>query len=94
MQGTDTMTMVSTFWPFVAMAAIFYFMLYRPQKKEQKRRDTMLNSLKKGDNIVTIGGIFGEIVKVGEAKITISIAENVNVDVIRGAIARMQEDGK
>ena len=48
MQGGDTMSMINAIWPFILMGGIFYFMLYRPQKQEQQKRQRMLDSLKKG----------------------------------------------
>ena len=48
MQGGDTMAMINAIWPFILMGGIFYFMLYRPQKQEQQKRQIMLDSLKKG----------------------------------------------
>ena len=48
MQGGDTMAMINAIWPFILMGGIFYFMLYRPQKQEQQKRQRMLDSLKKG----------------------------------------------
>ncbi|MDU2066335.1 MAG: preprotein translocase subunit YajC, partial [Sporomusaceae bacterium] len=53
--------MVLQFWPIVLMVVIFYFLLYRPQQKEQKKRAEMLDSLKKGDRIITSGGLYGTI---------------------------------
>ena len=48
--------------PLLIMVVIFYFLLYRPQKKQQKQRQVLLNSLKKGQKVLTVGGIYGEIV--------------------------------
>ena len=48
MQGGNTMAMINGIWPFILMGGIFYFMLYRPQKQEQQKRQRMLDSLKKG----------------------------------------------
>ena len=53
------MAMINAIWPFILMGGIFYFMLYRPQKQEQQKRQRMLDSLKKGDKVVTVGGMFG-----------------------------------
>ena len=58
--------MLGTWGPIVVMIAIFYFLLYRPQKKQQNRRRAMLDSLKKGDQVITIGGIYGTIVELGD----------------------------
>ena len=57
MFGADTMAMINAVLPFFLMGGIFYFMLWKPQKKQQQDRQNLLNSLKKGDKIITIGGI-------------------------------------
>ena len=57
---------LGTLGPIVVMVAIFYFLLYRPQKKQQSRRRAMLDSLKKGDQVITIGGIYGTIEEIGD----------------------------
>ena len=59
MFGADTMAMINAVLPFFLMGGIFYFMLWKPQKKQQQDRQNLLNSLKKGDKIITIGGIYG-----------------------------------
>ena len=66
-------------WPFILMGVIFYFMIYRPQKRDQKKRANMLDSLKVGTRIVTIGGIFGEIAKIKDDRIRIKVAEDVEI---------------
>lgn len=73
MQGGDTMAMINAIWPFILMGGIFYFMLYRPQKQEQQKRQRMLDSLKKGDKVVTIGGMFGVITAISEKKVTLKL---------------------
>ncbi|MDD4320240.1 MAG: preprotein translocase subunit YajC [Acidaminococcaceae bacterium] len=92
MQGTETMNIVNTVWPFLLMGLIFYFMLYRPQKKEQKKRTEMLNALKRGNKVVTLGGICGEITKVNENNVMLKIAEGLEVKVIKGAVSHVQEE--
>ena len=67
MQGGDTMALLNSLWPFVLMGGIFYFMLWKPQKKEQQKRQDLLNSLKEGDEIITIGGIYGKITAISGA---------------------------
>jgi preprotein translocase subunit YajC len=83
-------SIISAAWPFVIMAALFYFMLYRPQKNEQKKRATMLNSLKVGSKVITIGGIYGEITKIHDDKITLKIADNVEIRILRSAVGNPQ----
>ncbi len=83
----DIQQMVLQFWPIALMVVIFYFLLYRPQQKEQKKLAQMLDSLKKGDRIVTNGGLFGTITGFSDKKITIKIADKVEVDSARSAIS-------
>ncbi len=76
--------------PFVMMALVFYFMLYRPQKKQQKQRAELLSSIKVGANVVTVGGIYGEVTKIHDDKITLKIAENTEIKIARVAIGTVQ----
>lgn len=71
----------------VLIFAIFYFLLIRPQAKERARHDAMLAGLKKGDEIVTNGGIIGKVVHVDEKRLTIKTGENTRLTVDRGRIA-------
>ncbi len=73
-------------WPFVLMAAIFYLLIYRPQKRDQKKRVEMLESLKVGTRIVTIGGIYGEITKVMDDRLRIKVAEGVEIRIRKTAV--------
>lgn len=84
---TNILELINMVWPFLLMALVFYFTLYRPQKKDQQKREKMLSSLKVGNEIVTIGGIYGNIVKLGEHKVIIKIADNVEVEVARTAVS-------
>lgn len=77
-------------WPLILMAIVFYFILWRPQKKEQKKRGEFLSSLKKGDKIVTIGGLYGVIVRLNDKIATIQIADKVEVEVARTAVSHQQ----
>ena len=68
----DIQQILQTSWPILLMVVIFYFLLWRPQKKQQKERASLLGSLKKGQKIVTIGGIYGEIVELGDEKVKVN----------------------
>jgi len=70
----------------VLIFAIFYFLLIRPQAKERQRHDDMLAKIKKGDEIVTNGGIIGTIVHVDEKRLTIKTAENTRLTVDRSRV--------
>lgn len=67
--------------------AIFYFLLIRPQAKERKRHEEMLKGVKKGDEIVTSGGIIGKVVHVDENRLTVKTGENTRITVDRGRVA-------
>ncbi len=77
--------------PLVAMFAIFYFLLIRPQQKKQKDHDAMLNALKEGDNVLTSGGIYGTIRKIKEEVLTVQIADNVKVKVSRKSVSDLKD---
>ncbi|BCS96136.1 hypothetical protein DSLASN_17680 [Desulfoluna limicola] len=78
---------IAAFVPLILMFVIFYFLLIRPQQKKAKAHQEMINAIKKGDNVVTSGGIHGTIVKVDDATVTLEIAEKVNIKVIRANIS-------
>ena len=94
MQGGDTMAMLNSLWPFVLMGGIFYFMLWRPQKKEQQKRQDLLNSLKEGDEIITIGGIYGKIKAISEKRVKVEVAEGVVIEMARNAVSGFQNPAK
>ncbi|MEM7415197.1 MAG: preprotein translocase subunit YajC [Gemmatimonadota bacterium] len=75
------------FGQMILIFAIFYFLLLRPQAKERQRHDEMLKAIKKGDEIVTNGGIIGKIVHVEEKRLTMRTGENTKLTVDRSRIA-------
>jgi|TARA_E500000178_G_scaffold332804_1_gene367034 preprotein translocase subunit YajC len=76
---------IGQFIPLILIFVIFYFFLIRPQQKKVKEHKAMVEGLKKGDQIVTSGGITGTITRViDNDKVEVEIAENVTVEVIRG----------
>ena len=76
--------------PFALVLAIFYFVILMPMKKRQKKVQEFLSALKVGDKVVTSGGIYGAIAKIGEDAVQLQIAPNVRVDVSRAAIVGYQ----
>ncbi|AUN29531.1 preprotein translocase subunit YajC [alpha proteobacterium AAP38] len=72
--------------PLVLIFVVFYFLLIRPQQKKLKEHKAMLEALRRGDKVVTGGGIVGTIVKVADDEATVEIAENVRVRVLRSTI--------
>lgn len=90
----EMVQMIQASWPILLMGVIFYFLLYRPQKKEQQKRASLLSSLKKGDRVVTVGGIHGVITGITDKIVTLKVAEKVEIDFNRSAISGFQNIGK
>jgi preprotein translocase subunit YajC len=78
------------FVPVIVIFAIFYFLLRAPMRKRQKALQALVENLKKGDKVVTNGGLHGEVAAVKEGVVLLSIAENVKVRVSKSAVAGMQ----
>ncbi|NTV43934.1 MAG: preprotein translocase subunit YajC [Syntrophobacteraceae bacterium] len=85
---------LAAFLPLLLMVGIFYFLLIRPQQKKQKDHKAMLDSLQRGDVVVTTGGIQGKITGLTETVATVEIAEKVRVKVQRGYIAGVVSKGE
>jgi preprotein translocase subunit YajC len=77
---------MKSFIPLILMFVIFYFLLIRPQQKKQKEHKALLSNLKRGDDIITAGGILGRITNVAEKFITIEVADKVRIKIARGQI--------
>jgi len=81
----------SAFIPLILMFAIFYFLLIRPQQKKTKQHREMISSLKKGDRIITSGGIHGRITGASDTTLTVEIAEKVRVKVNRANVMALTQ---
>jgi preprotein translocase subunit YajC len=75
--------------PIILMFVIFYFLLIRPQQKRNKEHKEMITGLKKGDRIITSGGIYGRITGLDEATLTVEIADKVRVKVVRANVSAL-----
>ncbi len=71
----------------LAMLVFMYFLLIRPQKAKQRAAQDLLNRIAPGDEIVTVGGIYGDVIEVDDQKVVLEIAEDVHIEVARRAIA-------
>ena len=85
--GAEANPFVS-FVPLILIVVVFWFFLIRPQQKRQKEHQKMISELGKGDRIVTTGGLFGTITKIGEDRMTVEIADKVRVQIERGRLQR------
>ncbi len=82
--------------PFILIFVIFYFLLIRPQQKRVKEHKNMVQSLKRGDVIVSAGGIIGKIIKAtdGSDQITVEISKGVNVEIARQMVSELKNSKK
>jgi preprotein translocase subunit YajC len=78
--------------PLVFMFAIFYFLLIRPQQKKAKEHKVLLDSMKKGDSVITAGGVHGKVTAVENELVTLEIANNVNIKITKSYIAAIKKD--
>jgi preprotein translocase subunit YajC len=76
------------FLPMLVVFAIFYFLIIRPQKKRDKDHQSFVSSLQKGDEVVTQSGLLGKITGVADKVITLEVAQNVKIKVLRGTVVQ------
>jgi preprotein translocase subunit YajC len=84
---------LSQFLPFVLMFVVIYFVMIRPQMKRQKEIKAMLDALAKGDEVVVAGGILGRVTKLGESIVHVEVANQVELQIQRQAIAQVLPKG-
>ena len=85
--------MNSGFLVIIALFAVFWLLLIRPQRRRQREQETMLANLRVGDEIVTAGGLYGDITAIEDDEVYLQIAEGVEVRVARRAVAGVMPDG-
>ena len=89
------MESLGAFLPLIIMLVLFYFLFIRPQQKRQKERMAMLDALKKGDKVITIGGLHGTIVDLNDDQVVLRVNENTKLTFERAAVntvVNKQED--
>jgi len=82
---------IASFLPLILMFVIFYFLLIRPHQKKAKEHRQMVADLKKGDRIITSGGLYGRITGLDDATLTVEIADKVRVKVARGNVSALAQ---
>ncbi len=82
-------TAFAQFIPLILVFVIMYFLIMRPQQKKMSQHRAMVAALKKGDNVVTQGGIFGKVVAVRDEDVDVEIAQGVRIRVVRSTIAQV-----
>ena len=83
---------LSAFLPIIGMVLIFYWLLIRPQIKEKKQHQEMIGSLKRGDKVITTGGVLGKVVKLSDVTLTVEVGPKVQFEILRSAIRGLQND--
>lgn len=86
----ETPSIWASLLPMVAVLAVFYFIMIRPQQHQQKKRREMLDALKKGDKVVTVGGIHGEITGLHDDEVTLRISDKVEIRLSRSGVGRVK----
>lgn len=87
------MDSIMQFLPIILMFVVLYFLMIRPQMKKAKEHKALLDALSKGDEVVTQGGMAGRITKVGDDFVSIEIAEKVEIQVQKPAVAMVMPKG-
>lgn len=82
----NSTTFIQQFGPIIIIFAIFYFMIIRPQQKREKDRRNMLSNLREGDEVITVGGIYGKVLNIKEDVITLDVGDKIKIKVSRSAI--------
>ncbi|NLZ53629.1 MAG: preprotein translocase subunit YajC [Thermoanaerobacteraceae bacterium] len=80
---------INQFGSLIIIFGIFYFMIIRPQQKREKDRRNMLANLKEGDDVITIGGIYGKILNLKEDVVTLDVGDKIKIKVTRSAIGNV-----
>jgi preprotein translocase subunit YajC len=78
------------FIPFILVLAIFYFIILLPMKRKQQKVQQFLASLKVGDRVITTGGIYGQVTRLGEQSVQIQVADKIRIEVAKAAIGGFQ----
>jgi preprotein translocase subunit YajC len=82
-------------FPLIAIFAVFYFLLIRPQQKKQAAHAAMLSKVAKGDTVITHGGLIGKVTKVvDDNELQVEVGENVRIRVLRGGIHEVRAKGE
>lgn len=85
---------IMQFLPLIAIFVIFYFFLIRPQQKRMKQHREMVSNVKRGDTVVTSGGLIGKVTRVDETEVQVEIANGVHVQVVKSTLADVRTKGE
>lgn len=91
--GGDMQSSLMSMLPLVLMFVVLYFVMIRPQMKKQKEHKTMIDSLAKGDEVATVGGVLGKVSKMGDSYLSLEVASGVELQVQRSAVVQVLPKG-
>lgn len=86
-QGSGGSSLLPGMIPFILIFVLFYFLILRPQQKQSRELKEMKSNLKRGDNILTSGGIYGKVVNVNEDVLSVEIAKGINIKMTRSGVS-------
>jgi preprotein translocase subunit YajC len=92
--GNPMIGFLVQFGYFIPLFLILYFLLIRPQQQQAKKQESMRKNLKKGDRVLTTGGILGTVVGMDEQKVVLRVSDDVKIEFARQAIVQVVEDRK
>ena len=92
--GGDAGSLLTSFLPIILIFVIMYFLILRPQQQKAKQHRELVANIRRGDTIVTSGGLIGKVAKVDEREIHVEVAEGVKVRLVRGMVAEVREKGE
>ena len=92
--GGGTTSFLVQFMPIILIFVIMYFLILRPQQQKARLHREMVASLRRGDTVVTNGGLIGRVAKVDENELQVELAEGVRVRVVRGMVAEVRAKGE
>lgn len=91
-QAAEAGSLIAQLFPLVLIFGIFWFLVIRPMRQQQKRRQEIVDNLKRGDQVVTNGGVFGEVAAIDSSTVHLKVSDNTKIKVLRSAIAGLQGD--
>ena len=91
--GGDMQSSLMSMLPLVLMFVVLYFVMIRPQMKKQKEHKSMIDSLAKGDEVATAGGVLGKVAKLGDSYLSLEVATGVELQVQRSAVVQVLPKG-
>jgi preprotein translocase subunit YajC len=92
--GQGGSSQIMAFAPLILLFVVFYFLLIRPQQKKAKQQKTFLENLKKGDDVVTSGGMYGKITGITDNTVTLEVAEKIRIKVLKSSIVTTAGKGE